>query len=80
MERYDSKERLLVLAEQYELTPDELLDTLGFADIGVPGICINNTCPDWSDDKVSLHGYSYCNWCGTNTVVSCVTLANETKG
>ena len=39
MERYDSKERLLVLAEQYELTPDELLDTLGFADIGVPGIC-----------------------------------------
>ena len=76
---YNPKERLLTLAQQYELTSDELLETIGFADVGVPSICVNTDCPDWSDDKGPLQGYGYCNWCGTLSVVSCVQLANETK-
>ncbi len=74
---YNPKERLLTLAQQYELTSDELLETVGFADVGVPSICVNNTCPDWSDDKGPLQGYGYCNWCGTLSVVSCVQLAEQ---
>lgn len=74
---YNPKERLLTLAQQYELTPNELLETVGFADIGVPSICVNSTCTDWSDDKGPLQGYGYCNWCGTLSVVSCVQLAEQ---
>ena len=70
---YDPKERLLTLAQQYELTPKELLETVGFAGVGVPSICVNTDCPDWSDDRAS----GYCGWCGTLSVVSCVQLAEK---
>jgi hypothetical protein len=65
-------DKLLILAEAYGLSVDELLAEYGLDSV-VPGICMNPDC-DYSTEYDPDQEVGWCDVCGTATVKSFLLL------
>jgi len=69
-----NKEKLDELAEVEDMTIEQLLDSGSFDSVA-KGICMNDGC-NYTTDVEPDQSEGYCEKCGTNTVTSCLILAD----
>ena len=74
MKRRNDNESLEILAQQWGMDPWSLVQACALRPV-VPAICTNLDCEEYSTEAMPDCATGFCNYCGEDSMVSCLALS-----